>query len=428
MRQRALLIEPNFSGHRWRYVEWTIEALLEAGYECALSTDVENIDHPLIRSYQQPDSGVSLSWLGADAERPSFARALLGRAKDEFAFHALFASAFNTATRSQAADLVVVPYGDYILKAVGLIGSPFRETPWICITMRQFFHLREMGVSAPRRPLVDFINKRLFLRALRAGNIARVLSIDPTLPLWHARSERAAHPPCIDYLPDPFPEVHPVDQAEAKARLGMASGPSILVYGSITERKGLVELLNACLTLDKHPVIVIAGQQNDSMREYLASYARALTGRIVVFDRFIPPEMEADLFSACEAVWVGYKDHYGMSGVLVQAYRFGKVAIATSAGLIGWFARNDKLGPLLEDLSAQSIRDAIDKAMNHRESDARPDAMSHCGDLLAQNTIHNFKRVIKSAACGELTAADTHHYGSAVVRAKDARGASSQLT
>ena len=33
-------------------------------------------------------------------------------------------------------------------------------------------------------------------------------------------------------------------------------------------------------------------------------------------------EEELDLFSACDVVWLGYKGHYGMSGVLVQAYRF----------------------------------------------------------------------------------------------------------
>jgi len=44
----------------------------------------------------------------------------------------------------------------------------------------------------------------------------------------------------------------------------------------------------------------------------------------LVLDRLISEEQEADLFSACDAVWLGYMGHYGMSGVLVQAYHFGR--------------------------------------------------------------------------------------------------------
>ena len=51
MKPRALVIEPDFSGHRWRYVQWAVEALVEAGYECIVSTDASNGKHPLIQGY-----------------------------------------------------------------------------------------------------------------------------------------------------------------------------------------------------------------------------------------------------------------------------------------------------------------------------------------------------------------------------------------
>jgi glycosyltransferase involved in cell wall biosynthesis len=395
MKPRALVIEPNFSGHRSRYVEWTIEALIEAGYECTLSTKVENRDHPLIRSYEQPQSHVTVIWHGGDTPSATALRALLSLVRNDFVFYTWFASAYRATTRTQVVDLVVVPYADYILNAVAILGSPFDATRWICITMRQTFHLRKMGVKVPRRPLLDFLKKQLFVRALRQGNIAAVFSIDPTLALWHASSPLAEHPPCVTYLADPFPEIRPLEKSEAKARLGITAEYSILVYGAITERKGIIALLNTCMKLDDHPLIIIAGQQDEQIHTYLASVSVPLAGRIAIFNHFISPEMETDLFSACDAVWIAYKDHYGMSGVLVQAYRFGKVVIATSVGLIGWFAKRDRLGPLLNDLSIPAIRTAIDQAIGYREMDRSPPFLRDYEQFLAKNTVRNFKDTIK---------------------------------
>jgi glycosyltransferase involved in cell wall biosynthesis len=398
MKPRALVIEPNFSGHRWRYVEWTIEALIEAQFDCTLATDALNREHPLVQSYRRDNCDVSLVWHGDDAAPRSAARGMLRIAKDDFAFHRLFASTYRTVASTQRIDLVVVPYGDYLLKAVALVGSPFGTTPWMCITMRQFFHLREMRVSVPHRPLIEFVKKRLFMRALRIGNLSTVLSIDPTLVRWHASSSIARAGPRIEYLADPYPAIRPVAQSAAKARLGITAERSILVYGAISERKGISELLDACVRLDDPPLIIIAGQQDERVRSLLAPFKERLAGRILILDQFITAETEVDLFSACDAVWLGYKEHYGMSGVLVQAYRFGKTAISTSAGLIGWFARHDELGPLLDDLCGPTIVAAIKQLQARWNAGADQDFSRDRTKLLAQNTVQNFKHSIGLAA------------------------------
>ena len=43
----ALIIEHDFTGHRWRYVEWAVQAYTEAGYHCMVVTDPGNQAHPL---------------------------------------------------------------------------------------------------------------------------------------------------------------------------------------------------------------------------------------------------------------------------------------------------------------------------------------------------------------------------------------------
>ena len=396
MKPRALVIEPDFSGHRWRYVQWAVEALIEAGYECIVATDASNCKHALIEAYQAGRADVRVLCHSEDQRRPSMAARVLGLAKEDFSFYARFAWVYREVTRSEPVDLVVVPFGDYILNAVAFLGSPFGTSPWFCVVMRQTFHHREMGVNVPARPLVDYAKKQLFSWALRRGNLSAVLTIDPTLPGWHANTSLAKHAPTVLYLADPFPEGGTVGREEARERLGIGTERMILVYGAITDRKGVKELVNACMTRDMPLVIVIAGKQNDDIRAFLKALGSRSKERIVVFDHFISSEMEADLFCACDAVWVGYKGHYGMSAVLVQAYRYGKAVLASPFGLIGWFAKQDRLGPVLDDLSIPAINAAIDEVFA-LDRECEPARESDGRKLLAGHTVSNFKKTVRSA-------------------------------
>lgn len=394
MKPRALVIEPDLSGYRWRYVQWTIEALVEAGYECTLWTQPRYRDHPLLLAYQVSRAAVSIV---TDPKRSHFARpsAWLNAANMGFGFYAAFASIYRRVVRSDSVDLVVVPDGDYILNAVGVLGSPFGSTRWMCIAMRQSFHLRDVGVQAPRRPLAEFFYKRLFYRALRGGNLSALLTIDPTFSAWHAQSPARGGCPPVHYLEGPFPDADQVERHEARARLGIGDERCILVYGTISDGKGIKELLYACMRRDEHPLIVIAGEQTKDVRAFIASIGGGLFSRVTVYDQFISPEMEADLFCACDAVWVGYKRHYGMSGVLAQAHRYGKTVIATDSGLIGWFTKRDRLGPLLRSLSARSVNAAIDEAFA-LEGVCRSTPRSSSDDLLAGDKVNHFKKIVQT--------------------------------
>ncbi|MEA3121111.1 MAG: hypothetical protein QOH33_652, partial [Paraburkholderia sp.] len=43
-RESVLIIEPNFTGHRWRYAQWIADAYTEAGYPCLIATESSNED------------------------------------------------------------------------------------------------------------------------------------------------------------------------------------------------------------------------------------------------------------------------------------------------------------------------------------------------------------------------------------------------
>jgi glycosyltransferase involved in cell wall biosynthesis len=383
----VLIVEPNFTGHRWRYAEWAAAAYGEAGYRCVIVTDPANAGHALakrIAGENRPELQTQfVAPLGHDRR---------GAAKLSYVrFFRDFKHAFDVASRNRQVALVVVPYVDYFFYSLPFTGSPFGATPWVGITMRANFHHAKVGVKAPREPLVNAIKAQLFQRAIRTPGLKTLLTIDPTLTEWCA-GHQAGRSAAVQYLADPFPDATATEPLAARQRLGLGAGKHVLVYGAITERKGIQELVAALAqrTGSDRPTLVVAGAQDDETRAFFSS-AGTLSPPVVFMDRFITAEEELDLFSACDAVWLGYKGHYGMSGVLVQAYRFGKPVVATADGLIGWFCRTGELGPVVDDLSVTSINRALDKVF-----EGRPGAPA--GDhLLERNTLSHFKQTLRQA-------------------------------
>lgn len=416
----VLVIEPHFGGHRWRYVEWIVEALHDTGYTCVVATDVANRRHPLIDRLTRATPPISIFWHARETQpglpgtrstaAATFRR--LTRANSiaaHFSFLSTFADIHRAVTSRIAVDMVVVPYCDYIIDAIGILGSPFDRTPWLGVLMRRAFHLREMGVLAPRRRLVDAIKRRLFVRALRYGNPAALLTIDPTLAAWRTRTRVLPSAPPLRYLPDPSPDVRPIPQSAARAQIGTPAEKTILVYGAVSLRKGIEALLQACAQAAQPLFVIIAGQQDAQARALLAAFMPQLRTRVLQIDGFISPELETQLFCACDAVWLGYEGHYGMSGVLVQAYRFGKPIIASPEGLIGWFARRERLGPVLADRSAAAVLAAIDEALRGTHGATAQIPLAHAGtqgrdghSVLAHHTVADFKQVILQTLAGAL--------------------------
>jgi glycosyltransferase involved in cell wall biosynthesis len=387
----VLIVEPNFTGHRWRYAQWAANAYTEAGYRCVIVTDPVNAGHALTRQIEtEKRPELQIAFVAPPVHGKG------GLAKVSYVrffrdFQHVYRS-YRAANRERNVALVVVPYVDYFFYALPFLGSPFDGTPWLGITMRASFHHAKVGVKAPRQPLVNAAKAQLFLRAIRAKGLKTLLSIDPTLTEWYDAGHRAPGGAAVQYLADPFPDATATEPRLARERLGLGAGKHLLVYGAITERKGIQELVAALAARKDAPTLVVAGAQDDETRAFLAAALLRLAPAPVVMDRFITAEDELDLFSACDVIWLGYKGHYGMSGVLVQAYRFGKPVIATADGLIGWFCRTGELGPVIDDLSVDSINRGLDAVLGG--SSVASAAGTH---LLERNTLGHFKQTLRQA-------------------------------
>ena len=152
----------------------------------------------------------------------------------------------------------------------------------------------------------------------------------------------------------------------ARSSLGIRRGAVVIfVYGGISERKGIGELLTALGTLcgNQDVDVIIAGRQSKSVRETIDSPGFAplvATGQLHQIDRFLNVKEELLVFSAADIVWLGYKDFSMMSGVLVQAGQMSLPVIATSDGLIGRLTKTHGLGLVVDIRDGCEVRRAIE--------------------------------------------------------------------
>lgn len=395
-RDWVVIIEPNFSGHRWRYVQWIADACVEAGERCVVVTDTGFASHPYSqRVVTAARPNLRIAFVDMHTVAPGLMRDRSVYAR----FHDLYRHGFAQVSRDLPIRLVVVPYVDYFFYTLGVLGSPFGRTNWIALIMGATFHHSQIGVNTPRRRIVDPIKRVLFARSMHVRGLRLLLTIDPTLPDWFAASGAARRAAPLEYVADPFPDMSAEDPQRARQRLGLdRHARYLLVYGAISERKGIRELVQALARKGDSPTLLIAGEQDDDTHAFLLAHVPQLAHEPMIFNQFVPEDMERDLFSACDAVWLGYKRHYGMSGVLVQAYRFGKPVVATADGLIGWFCRDGRLGVRVDDLSPEAIARALDalaRRWNGNDDTVPPEPGPE--SLLARNTLDQFTRTFQQA-------------------------------
>ncbi len=384
---KVLIFEPHAIGHHGPYLQWMATGLVERGFEVTIVTLPETMAHPSMRALAKTafnkGSG-SLQLIGAVAPRalPSGemggALSLVAR---EHAYWRLFRIWYKTYADSVRPDMIFLPYMDYCLYAIGLLGSPFGRCPWVGLAMRPSFHYRSMGVLAPR-PTLARVKKALFFRVLRDHYLRKLLTIDEPLANYLTDMRKVSSK--VSFFPEPADVGGVPARSEAKRKFGLAPERKlILLYGAVTARKGVVELLRALATPGFSTVVdvLLAGKvTGPGIREMLAEpWVRTLrdAGRLKILDRFIEPAEEFTLFAAADIIWLGYRGHYNASGVLVQAASAGRPVLACKEGVLGWQTQHHGLGQTINPVDTAEVTMAVDILLGEkmgRQNNSRADA------------------------------------------------------
>lgn len=366
---RALVFEPHSDGHHGPYLHWMVTGLVDRGFEVTIITLPETLVHPSMQtltSTASTEGAGSLRLIG-DATSITLPSGATGGAAGitarEYAYWRLFRAWYKAYAATLRSDVVYLPYLDYCLYAIGLLGSPFGDCPWVGLTMRPSFHYRSMGVEAPK-PNFAWIKEILFFRMLRRRSLKCLLTIDEPLAAYIEAMPLNAEK--VVFYPEPAELGELPEPSAARQKLSMSpSRKLVLLYGAIAARKGVVELLQA-LAEPGFPTavdVILAGKVVEPAIQKMLNESWVCNligqGRIKVIDRYIDPSEESTLFAAADIVWVGYRGHYNSSGILAQAVNAGRPVLACKGGVLGWQTRRHGLGLTVNPTDKAAVATAI---------------------------------------------------------------------
>jgi glycosyltransferase involved in cell wall biosynthesis len=342
--RHVLLVEPEPGGHHFiPYLLYLVRALRERQVRISLLTTEAALDHPAMQEIRA-SAGGSLTLHCMPRVRPakSSRMSLLYR---QWRCYRTLKRAMRRLREVLKPDLCVLMHANAMDRVMGLLGSPFLDLDFVTLTIHLKFHWSAMGISGSTRGAG--VSRWLFERALADPKHRAALSIDESLLAFYTVRPEVRRK--LHYLPDPGQIRNPPSKQVARSELGIAADAYvILIYGGISERKNVSQLLALARRSAARPVIVLAGAHDqDAKRLQREDNWQVLVSehRLHAFDGFLSVVDEARVFACADVAWIAYhRSFHAQSAVLPQACSMGMPVLAKDSGLIGYQVRKFKLG------------------------------------------------------------------------------------
>lgn len=361
------------SGHRPAYVRRVANHALELGYRVKLVTSQAHQELEDLENKFASSQLLSVFYRPAPRSASKLLPNNLTLIWNELFHRRWYRSVEQDKNLVSETDIKLVLTADNIINTTGLLGSPFKTGLWCGILMRQSFHYAPMGIIGPAPTLMLKIKRLLFFRALSRCQNCLFFTIDSALQVYIANEHLAKYSKKIAFLPDPVDPIGLPEQNNLNEIIPFDKDDHvILVFGSLRPAKGVDRLLKALPSSNERVKLILAGKQRsdiEKMINELISLHPQCKHRIFQINRYIEKSEEFNLFNAASTVWLGYVNHFGMSGVLLQAAIHSRPVIATKQGLIGWYTKRYRLGIICDPMDNQSIIDALESSLNQSEQD-----------------------------------------------------------
>ena len=365
-----LILEAGLTGHHANYLEHIATTFLKQNHRLTISVREEYSNNPLFtRLKASHPRCVSIKVI---PPLPRWTRVFsrLGVVGSELSYWLMFKRLFEQLYVKDRVDQVFIPYLDYCLYVTAILGSPCDQILWSGICMRPSFHYGDAGVIAPK-PKWSAIKERLFYRLLRQRSLQKLLTIDELLE-QQTKEKFPMNAHKLTFVPDPAELTGDFDRTSARQRLGISEQDFvILVYGAIDNRKGVEYLLAGVRDkpFPKSIKILVMGKHAPELRNQMLCEPQ-----VISIDQYVDAATEEAGFRAADVVWMGYRSHYSMSGVLVLAAIAAKPVLATRCGLIGWMTRRYTLGVVIDCENSHEVTKAV-----HALLVASPSVLPNCG-------------------------------------------------
>jgi len=383
---KVLIVEPKGSGHHIAlYVRYVVRKLIEEKCALSLLTTHSAVAHPSFKLLEDYQDKIDLHYLpesqlkDGDTSWKLFAQ----QTKSWLVLRREF-TAINARNHF---DVVYVPTADWIAKALEVFGSPFGSSSFVVLYMSPKHHRKAMGLGPASRQ--DWLYKKMFHRLLCIPKLRSVLVIDEFFQEF-CRVEYGKSAEKVQYVPD-FSEING-EKSKEECREVMGVLPSVkilLVYGSLTKRKGIAQLIEA-LAMPNCPreiTVMLAGKADTDIESLISTSTvqkMIVEGRILLRLYFHDEADEYFVFKAADYVWLGYvRGFYGSSGVLFQALQAGVPLVSMKQGLIGKMVEKYKLGVTVNPEQSDSILRGLKHIMGDQYGD---EDVNHAGlEVFANN-------------------------------------------
>jgi glycosyltransferase involved in cell wall biosynthesis len=237
------------------------------------------------------------------------------------------------------------------------------------ILFRPSVHYHEIGNYKPSltERLRDWRKSVLYRGMLRNPAVDAVLTLDPFFADFAADNYPGGNK--VAPVPDP---AFPVTAIPANDDRGPAGLPEnrhvLLLFGALTERKGVLHLLEALRRLPDaiacKTAVIIAGRVAPDIYDRFAILEAAVRREqpdlwLKVENRWLSSVEIAAWVQRCDIVLAPYQRFVGSSGVLLWAAHAGKPLLTQDYGLLGRLVRDHGLGVAVNTGSASDLAGAI---------------------------------------------------------------------
>lgn len=203
-----------------------------------------------------------------------------------------------------------------------------------------------------REQLWHWRDQICFSRLFKSANLDTLFCFDPFAAEQLNGIYRTSR---VASLPDPTPVDLNVELQgeELRERLGIHPGRQVfLLFGALTERKGIHELLEAIQHLPPHlcqnVCLLLVGsiglQDKDALKAKIARIAADLPVQIICDNEFVAEAVVQSYFQMADVILAPYQRHIGMSGILVRGAAAQKPVLSSDFAVMGEVTRRYKLG------------------------------------------------------------------------------------
>ena len=272
--------------------------------------------------------------------------------------------------------------------------------PFSGIYFKPTFHYDEFATYVPswkERPQ-RWREKLLLSRVLGHPQLKTLFCLDPFVVKHIDKPQnrvRAVH------LPDPV-ETHSnlqFQMEKLREKLGIHSERQVFVlFGALTDRKGIYQLLEAVLTLSptlcQKLCLLLVGESRieASLKSRIAEICQSRPIQIIGRYEFIPEQDVQAYFQLADVVLAPYQRHVGMSGILMLAAAAQKPVLSSNYGLMGEIVQRYRLGLTVDSTVPDEIAKVLTRFL--LESPAGLCDRTKMKHFASQNSAEEFASVI----------------------------------